>query len=215
MSAPVRVDSYLDVSCPWCYVTRRHLQDAITDFGAADVRVVRHPYQIDGEQPAAPMPMLDWLAGKYGRSRAQRMSEQVTDYARRMGITLANEAGFAADTLAAHRLLWLAGREYDERTQSRLEELLFAAYFSEAACVADHGVLTDRAVRAGLAADRVQRFLATGEGVPQVRALVARARQETAVVPYIVIDGRLRLRDTQDKERLLHALQRAAKGEDE
>lgn len=209
----MQVDSYLDVSCPWCYVTRRHLQEAITEFGAADVRVVRHPYQIDGEQPAEPMPMLDWLAGKYGRARAQWMSEQVTDYGRRMGITFANEAGYAADTLAAHRLIWLAGREYGEPTQSRLEELLFAAYFTEAACVADHGVLTDRAVRAGLDADRVERFLATGESVPQVRALVARARKETVMVPYIIIDGRVQLSDTQEKERLLHALQRAAEGE--
>ncbi|MFG1913806.1 DsbA family protein [Micromonospora sp. NPDC048898] len=206
----MRVDSYLDVSCPWCYVTKRHLDAAVREFGDPTVRVVRHPYQIDGEHPATPMPMLTWLAGKYGAAKATRMSSEVTAYGRGMGIAFANESGYAVNTLAAHRLLWLAGREYGEEVQGRLEELLFAGYFVDAVDVSDPEVLVERAGRAGMAPQRVACFLDAGDGVDEVRELVRQARQETAVVPLIVVDGRIRLDGVHERDRLLAALRQIA-----
>ncbi|MBM7081364.1 DsbA family oxidoreductase [Micromonospora humidisoli] len=208
----MRVDSYLDVSCPWCYVTKRHLDAAVREFDGPEVRIVRHPYQIDGEHPATPMPMLTWLAGKYGEEKAARMSAEVTRYGLGMGIAFANEAGYAVNTLAAHRLLWSAGREYGEEVQGRLEELLFAGYFVDAVDVSDPEVLVDRATRAGMAPGRAAHLLATDAGTDEVRELVRRARRETAVVPLVVVDGRRRLDGPQESDRLLAALRQTAEG---
>ncbi|CAM5261099.1 hypothetical protein SVIOM342S_06605 [Streptomyces violaceorubidus] len=48
----MRIDIWSDVSCPWCYITRRTFELALSASGRSDVHVVLHPYQIDGEQPA-------------------------------------------------------------------------------------------------------------------------------------------------------------------
>ncbi|GIJ50366.1 polyketide synthase [Virgisporangium aliadipatigenens] len=197
----MRIDVFLDVSCPWCYIAKRRIEEALRRIAPLTVEVVRHPYQIDGEQPQRPMPMLRWLAGKYGPERAARMDTAVTAYAARMGLVLRNRAGLAANTLAAHRLLWLAGREYGEVAQRTLEELLFAAYFTDAADVSHAGVLTDRATRAGLAPGRVTRFLATGEGTEDVRALVRRSRAAVAKVPTVVVGDSV-LVEEYDTERI-------------
>ncbi|PSK66859.1 hypothetical protein B0E53_01194 [Micromonospora sp. MH33] len=208
----MRVDSYLDISCPWCYVTKCHLDAAVRESGDPTVRIVRHPYQIDGEHPATPMPMLTWLAGKYGEAKAARMNSEVTEYGLGIGIAFANESGYAVNTLAAHRLLWLAGREYGEEVQGRLEELLFAGYFVDAVDVSAAEVLVERAGRAGMAPERVARFLDGDTGVDEVRDLIRRARRETAAVPLIVFDDRLRLDGVQERDRLLVALRQTAEG---
>jgi hypothetical protein len=41
------------------------------------------------------------------------MDADVTAYAAAIGLELRNATGLAANTVAAHRLLWLAGQEYD------------------------------------------------------------------------------------------------------
>ncbi|GIG90426.1 DsbA family oxidoreductase [Plantactinospora endophytica] len=208
----MRVDVYLDVSCPWCYIAKRQFEAALTDLADPRVRVVRHPYQIDGELPAEPMPMLHWLAGKYGADVARRMSDEVTRHGERLGMRFANDAGYAVNTLAAHRLLWLAGREADGAVQGELEELLFAGYFTDAVDISAPKVLVERAERAGLDPARVSRFLDGDEGVAEVRELVRRGREETSRVPYFVLDGTVRLTDVHDRDRLLTALRQVSEG---
>ncbi|MFD6173022.1 DsbA family oxidoreductase [Streptomyces coeruleorubidus] len=172
----MRIDIWSDVSCPWCYITKRTFELALSASGRSDAQVVLHPYQIDGEQPARPAPMLEWLAGKYGAERAAEMDKEVTAAGPRHGIAFRNATGFAVNTLDAHRLLWWAGRSHGRPVQSRLEELLFAAYFTQSADISDHGVLLSRVEEAGLDRGRAARLLASDEAVAEVRAEVREAR---------------------------------------
>ena len=49
----MRVDVWSDVVCPWCYIGKRHLEQALAEFPqAADVEVVWHSYQLDPQAPA-------------------------------------------------------------------------------------------------------------------------------------------------------------------
>ncbi|MEU2154724.1 DsbA family oxidoreductase [Streptomyces sp. NPDC019396] len=186
----MRIDIWSDVSCPWCYITKRTFDLALSASGRDDTHVVLHPYQIDGEQPAEPVPMLEWLAGKYGSERATRMNDEVTAAGPRHGIAFRNATGFAVNTLDAHRLLWWTERARGRSVQSRLEELLFAAYFTQSADLSDHDVLLTCAEGAGLDRDRAARLLASDEAVAEVRAEVRRAREQgITVVPRFVFAG--------------------------
>lgn len=187
----MRIDIWSDVSCPWCYITKRTFDLALSASGRSDTEVVLHPFLIDREQPAEPMPMLTWLAGKYGEERAAAMNREVTAAGPRHGIAFRNETGFAANTLDAHRLLRWAGHGHGRPFQSRLEELLFGACFTESADISDHGVLLDRVERAGLPREHAARLLASGEGVAEVRAedRAARARGITTVPHVVFGDG--------------------------
>ncbi|RNG26288.1 DsbA family oxidoreductase [Streptomyces botrytidirepellens] len=186
----MRIDIWSDVSCPWCYITKRTFELALSASGRSDAQMVLHPYQIDGERPAEPVPMLEWLAGKYGAERAAEMDKEVTAAGPRHGIAFRNATGFAVNTLDAHRLLWWAGRSHGRAVQSRLEELLFAAYFTSCADISDHDVLLSRVEQAGLDRGRAARLLASDEAVAEVRAEVRRARARgIAVVPRFEFTG--------------------------
>lgn len=208
----MRIDIWSDVSCPWCYITKRTFELALSASGRSDAHVVPHPYQIDGELPARPVPMLEWLADKYGPERAARMDKEVTAAGPRHGIAFRNSAGFAVNTLDAHRLLWWAGRTHGRGVQSRLEELLFGAYFTDSEDISDHGVLLARAERAGLDGDRAARLLASDAAVAEVRAEVRRARElGITVVPRFEFTGGHVIEGPQeDPEVFLRALTTAA-----
>ncbi len=208
----MRLDIYSDISCPWCYVGKRNAEKAVAAFGADRVEIVPHPYQIDGEHPEHAMPMLEWLAGKYGAVRATAMSEEVTEAGEALGITFRNASGYAVNTLQAHRLLWLAGRAHGQDVRSRLEELLFAAYFTENGDVSDPELLVDRAVRAGMDGARAAAYLASDEDLAEVRAAIRQARERVGAVPAFVLDDGTTLVGPQDEETFLRALHRAADG---
>ncbi|MFB7895922.1 DsbA family oxidoreductase [Streptomyces xiamenensis] len=202
----MRIDVWSDVSCPWCYISKRTFERALASFGRPGTEVVAHPYQIDGEHPAEPMPMLEWLGGKYGADRARAMSEEVTAAGRGHGITFRNERGFAANTLEAHRLLWWAGRVYGRGAQSHLEELVFAAYFTEAADISRPGVLAGRAAAAGMDEGAARAFLGSREGIEEVRNAVRSARDlGIRAVPVYRFDGGERFEGAQTDPRVFEA----------
>ncbi|WP_399889694.1 DsbA family protein [Streptomyces sp. BBFR51] len=214
----MRIDIWSDVSCPWCYITKRTFELALSASGRSDVHVVLHPYQIDGELPAQATPMLEWLAGKYGQDRAARMNKEVSAAGPRHGIAFRNETGYAVNTLDAHRLLRWAGLSHGRPVQSRLEELLFAAYFTESADIGDHGELLGRVERAGLDRDRAARLLASEEGVTEVRAEVRRARElGVTTVPRFDFGGAQRVEGPQEDPavflRVLKPASAATRGE--
>ncbi|MFB6891659.1 DsbA family protein [Kitasatospora sp. NPDC056327] len=204
----MRIDIWSDVSCPWCYITMRTFELALSASGRGDAEVVLHPYQIDGEHPAEPMPMLEWLAGKYGQERAALMDREVTAAGPRHGIAFRNATGFAVNTLDAHRLLWWAGRAHGRAVQARLEELLFTAYFVESADISDHDVLLARVERAGLDRDRAARLLASDEALAEVRAEVSGARDQgiTTVPRFVFADGPVLEGTQEDPEVFLRVL---------
>ena len=172
----MRVDVWSDVNCPWCYITKRTFEQALERSGRTDVEVVLHPFQIDSERPEHATPLLEWLAGKYGADRARFMDEQVTAAGPRHGIAFRNAAGFNANTLNAHRLLGHAHRVHGRPVQSRLEELIFAAMFTEHEDISDVGVLADRAERSGMNRETAEAYLRSTDGYEDVRAEVRAAR---------------------------------------
>src|SRR5687767_10897667 len=187
----MKVEIYSDVACPWCYIGKRRFERALEAFpGRDDVEVVYKPYQLDPSAPAVATPLLHRLERKFG-ANAGAMAQRVTDAARAEGIEMRFDRALAANTLAAHRLLWLAERELGPAVQHALAERLFAGHFSEGGDIGDTGQLTDLAVAAGMDRERVASFLASGEGTDEVKSGI-RAAQEMGIttVPIFIFDDR-------------------------
>jgi predicted DsbA family dithiol-disulfide isomerase len=43
----IKVDVVSDIACPWCYVGKRRLEEALKQWKGAKVEVSWHPYQLD------------------------------------------------------------------------------------------------------------------------------------------------------------------------
>ena len=91
------------------------------------------------------------------------------------------------NTLDAHRLIWLAGRE---GVQDAVMEAVFAAYFTQGRDIGDRDVLADCAAEGGMDRAAVADFLA-GDVAAKEMLAADRAAREAGVngVPSFFLDG--------------------------
>jgi predicted DsbA family dithiol-disulfide isomerase len=210
----VQVVIYSDIACPWCYIGKRRFEKALAAFPRRDeVEVIFKPYQLDPDAPASATPLRERLQRKFG-AQAGAMTQRVTETARGEGIEMNFDRALAANTLTAHRLLWLAGREYGPAVQQALADRLFDAHFSQGGDIGDHDQLTALAESAGMHRKRVADFLASDEGTDEVKAEIREAQQMgITAVPTFIFDDRYAVQGGQPSHIFLQALERAADAE--
>src|SRR6476661_6805032 len=78
----VQIEVFSDVVCPWCYIGKRRLEEALSTFAHADeVTVTYRSFQLDPSSPVtSELSLEQMLAQKYGRSLAQarQMNDRVS-----------------------------------------------------------------------------------------------------------------------------------------
>jgi predicted DsbA family dithiol-disulfide isomerase len=205
----VRVEVWSDVVCPWCYIGKRRFESAIAQLeGEAQIDIVYRAYQLDPTaSPGSATPVVEAYAKKFGGpERAEQILDQLTQVAAAEGLDFHMDRALRANTLLAHRLLWLA-----EATghQQLLKERLLKAYFVDGLNVGDPDVLADCAADVGMSRDRISAFLASDDGVAEVQQqLQAAARSEITAVPTYVIDGRWAVPGAQDPDTFVNVIRR-------
>lgn len=209
--APVRVEIFSDVVCPWCYIGKTRFDEAIRRLGATDVDVVYSPYQLD---PTAPLdgatPVAEAYAKKFGGpDKARAILEHVSATAAQDGLTFAMDKALRANTRLAHRLLLAAEHHDDPALQATLYGHLFKTYFCDGGNLGDRDTLRACAERAGLDPETTTAALDDDryDGLLQDRLERAAALGITAV-PTFVIDDRWSIPGAQDVEFFERTLRR-------
>ncbi|TWD74924.1 putative DsbA family dithiol-disulfide isomerase [Kribbella amoyensis] len=217
----MRIDIWSDVVCPWCYIGKRRLEQALAESGdnaGEKAEIVWHSFQLD---PSAtnddPRDLATRLGEKFGGGRefGLQANERVTAVAAEDGLDFRLEDAKAANTVDAHRLLHLARElgasgDLPADTQGRLKERLLKAYFTEGLPVGDHATLTRLATETGLPEDRVTAVLAGTQYADEVATDQAQALAYGANgVPFFVIDDKYGVSGAQPVEVFAEALRRA------
>jgi predicted DsbA family dithiol-disulfide isomerase len=210
----MRIEIWSDVVCPWCYVGKRRLETALSQFDQRDeVEVVYRSFELDPSAPQHGHELTTGvLARKYGRSEAEmrQMQQQLIDTAAAEGLELRLFDNVHTNTVDAHRLLHLALETGGPALQRELKEALLAAYFVHARDVGDHDVLRTAATDVGLDAARVDEVLAGTEYADAVAADIAQARAYGATgVPFFVVDQKFGVSGAQPAEVFSQVLDRA------
>ncbi|MFI1580659.1 DsbA family oxidoreductase [Embleya sp. NPDC020630] len=210
----MKVEIYSDIACPWCYVGKRRFERALAVFpGGEDVEVTYRPYELDPSTPTTPAPLRERLAKKFGAANLDTMNARLAEIGAGEGITFDFANALAVNTLTAHRLLRLALTEYGPAAQAALKDRLLAAYFTEGENVADHARLTEFAVEAGLDRDRVLAYLASDEGVAEVRREIDEAREiGVTAVPTFVFEGTWAVQGAEESATFLRVLGQVREG---
>ncbi len=216
MVPTVSVEIWSDVVCPWCYIGKRRFEKAIVQLeGEAQIEVVYRAYQLDPTaSPGTATPVVEAYAKKFGGpERAEQILEQLTTVAAAEGLDFHMDRALRANTLLAHRLLWLA-----EGTghQGALKERLLQAYFVDGLNIGDPDVLADCAAEIGMPRAGVRSFLDSDDGVAEVQQQLQFAAQaEITAVPTYVIDGRWSVPGAQEPDTFVSVIRRLlAKRED-
>jgi predicted DsbA family dithiol-disulfide isomerase len=180
---------YSDVICPWCYVGKRRLEQALTSV-EREVRVTWRPFQLNPAMPLEGMDRNAYLAAKFGNLETLgRMQEQLIAAGVGERISFAFEKiQRTPNTFAAHRLIWYAERwgRQDETVES-----LFHAYFVGGRDIGEIKTLVQVAGEAGLDPAEAESFLASDAGAADVKAEEAVGHSMgIRAVPHFVLDGR-------------------------
>jgi predicted DsbA family dithiol-disulfide isomerase len=218
-TAPVTVDIWSDVMCPWCIIGLNQLEAALAELGGEVAATVRfHPFELNPDMPEAGEEQQAHIMRKYGRT-----SEQAAEGRGRMQEAAA-AAGYSFaytgestppppammwNTRAAHRLLTYALREHGPELQVRLKRALFDAHFQQRRRINDPLVLTRIAVETGL--DRAAAAAALTD--PELDALVEADERQAwdwniAGVPAMVVNGKYMIPGAQDAATYASALRR-------
>ncbi len=205
----MRIDIWSDVVCPWCFIGKRRLEAALSDF-EPDVDIRWHSFELDpNAAKSLEIPLTDALAKKYGmtRERALQMQTHVTNTAAEDGIEMRFDIAKTGNTLDAHRLIHFA---YDSDLGDVMKERLLLAYFTEGRAISDRDVLASLAGEVGLDTAEAAAMLESDAFIQAVRDDEAQARTLGATgVPFFVIDQRYGISGAQPAATMLQALNQA------
>lgn len=194
---PITIAIHSDVICPWCWIGKRRLEQALAAFPTGVVTVSWHPYQLNPAMPPTGMPRAEYRRRKFGSAEyAQALDARVTAVAAEVGLAfdLAGQER-TPNTVLAHRLIWWAGRTGH---QDAVVEAIFSAYFSAGCDVGDPEVLVRVAAGVGLDRLAAATFLASQDGHAEVLAEDQAIRlQGVSGVPLFIINGAERISGAQ------------------
>jgi predicted DsbA family dithiol-disulfide isomerase len=207
--APLNVEIWSDVVCPWCYIGKRRFEAALAEF-PHEVKTTWRSFELDPGAPAArEHSATEHLAAKYGMSieQAQASHAQMTELAAREGLDYHFDTARGGNSFDAHRLIHLAAA-HDKQDEAK--ERLMRAYFTEGVAIGDREALVALAADIGLDADEARAVLdgdAYADAVREDEVLAQRIGIQG--VPFFVLDRRLGVSGAQPAEVLVQALEQA------
>jgi predicted DsbA family dithiol-disulfide isomerase len=194
MATPLKIDFVSDISCPWCIIGLRGLEEALErtgDLVDADLRF--HPFELNPMMAPEGESVAEHIMRKYGRTpeQSEETRTMIKERAAEVGFAMNSSADSRIyNTFDAHRLLHWAGIEGGGRQQA-LKHRLFEAYFTEQRDVSDPAVLIEAAGKAGLDTRAAAELLASDRYADEVRkAEHFWQSQGVHSVPAIVINDR-------------------------
>src|SRR5215469_8808646 len=206
----VHVDMVSDVVCPWCYIGKRRLEEAIALVPKVNVNISFRPYFLNPWIPREGIDRATYLETKFGSvERYGAIAERVVQAASMEGLVYAPDAiSRQPNTLDCHRLiLWSRSATDPGAMKQRLMDL----YFAEGGDLTDSKVLIQAAIDVGMDGDLVRRLLASDADVDRIEG-EANSAKEAGIdgVPCFIFGGSVIVTGAQSPEYLASAIERTA-----
>jgi len=166
---PLQIDIVSDVVCPWCYIGKRRIENALALAPDVPVEINWRPFFLNSWVPREGISRDEYLTTKFGSPEAYRgIAGRVVDAAREEGLTYRPDlVKRQPNTIDCHRLIhWADAIGKSAEMKQRLMEL----YFRDGGDLTDTVVLVQAAADCGLDADAVRKRLATDEDVALISA---------------------------------------------
>lgn len=190
----INITVWSDFACPYCCIGETRLQHAIEELALTDqVKIDYRAFELDSTAPkevTTTTPERFAMKYRLSVSDAEKQIEQISALGREVGIDFRYATTQYSNTRDAHRLMKLAEAKYDHKTVERLNEALFADYFTKNLVLADHKVLLNTAVSVGMDAEDVKHVLTSNEYDDEVRFDEREAvMRGVHGVPYMLFNG--------------------------
>ncbi len=204
-----QLDVFSDVVCPWCFIGKRRLEQALATLPEAERPTIRwHAFQLDPTFPEGKsVPSLEHLAKKFGgAARMKQLTANVAGVAKEVGIAMNFEHQLQVNTRLAHRAVAIARADGKEGgKESAVVEALFKSHFEEGKDLADAAFVASVLDSAGVKDGKGR--LVAGEGDDDVdKDLMAAAEFGVSGVPFFILDEKVGMSGAQPVETFVQFL---------
>jgi predicted DsbA family dithiol-disulfide isomerase len=207
---PLKIDVFSDVVCPWCYIGKRRLENALALVPDIPVEVSWRPFLFNSWVAREGISREQYLTTKFGSPEAYK------DIAGRV-VTAAAEDGLIyrpelikrqPNTIDCHRLIhWAEAKGKAAEMKQRLMEL----YFRDGGDLTDINVLAQAAAHCGLDADDVRKRLVTDQDVALISGQAQEATDKgVSSVPIFVFAQNYAMSGAQPAEQLVRAIRQVS-----
>jgi predicted DsbA family dithiol-disulfide isomerase len=209
---PVRIDVVSDVVCPWCFIGKHRLEQALKLKPDIAVEVHYRPYFLNDWIPREGIARDEYLTTKFGSpERYKGIAQRVGAAAAAEGLVYASDKmKRQPNTLDCHRLIhWAEAIGKSAEMKQKLMDL----YFTEGADLTQADTLVQAAADVGLDAETVRADLASDKDVSLIEQEAQQAKEAGIEgVPCFVFGGKFAVSGAQAPEYLAEAIERIATG---
>jgi len=195
-----KIDVVSDTVCPWCYVGKNRLNQAIQAHKQTNpddtFTMTWYPFYLNPDAPRS-IDKQEYYERKFGAQRTQVMQGHLARLGKQVGIDFAFD-GKTGNTRDSHRLIQLA-KTKGEGMQTKVVEQLFNAYFEANEDITSQEVLIARGVKAGLDEREVRGWMENGKGGPEVDKEVLQAQRKFITgVPNFTVNGKYEVQGAEE-----------------
>ncbi|HEY6144023.1 MAG TPA: DsbA family oxidoreductase [Flavobacterium sp.] len=210
MENKLKVQIWSDIMCPFCYIGKRRIEEALSQFEHKEaVAIEWKSFQLDaGFIPSPDDNLAEHLAEKYRKDTdwAQTMLDNMTQNAKTAGLDFHFEKAVLANSHNAHRLLQLAKKH---QLANELEEFLFKAYLTEGKDLNNWDTLSQLGIEVGLEAEAIAQVLQSDAYSREVKQDIQEASAiGVQGVPFFVFDNKYAISGAQPATAFLQTLEK-------
>lgn len=202
----LELDLIGDFACPWSYLGKRRLEQALESVYGAPVLALRwHGLRV-GETPRA---WRDYLASRLPQGIDVAVAERtLAEAGAQLGIGFHFERIVRVpDTLEAHRFVKLAARD---GRQGSAVDAVFEAFFREGRDIGEQGVLNEIGQDLGVTSSVAEAFADASQGRAEVASEEQRLRAlGVAAVPDLLVNGHILVPGPADTSTYVQAIDQA------
>ena len=204
----MNLEIFSDLICPWCFIGKRRLDEALATGVGEGVNIIWRADQLYPTIPAEGMDRAEFARLRYRGADQSAARQSIEAEAERIGIDMGFERiKRMPNTFLGHRLLHHA-RSWS--LQHELADALFSAYFERGEDVGDTEVLLDAAEGVGMDRAASAEYLASEEGTDEVRREIERASVIGVTgVPCFIFAGAYALPGAQEPDVIAQVIERA------
>ncbi|MGY4307489.1 putative DsbA family dithiol-disulfide isomerase [Bradyrhizobium sp. USDA 4369] len=207
---PLTIDVVSDVVCPWCYIGKRRIEEALKLVPDVPVEVNFRPFFLNPWVPREGISREQYLTTKFGSVEAYKgIAGRVVAAAAQEGLSYHPDlVARQPNTIDCHRLIRWAG---DIGKAPEMKQRLMELYFRDGGDLTDVNVLVQAAADCGLDADVVRKMLATDQDVELVSAQAQEAAEKgISGVPTYVFAQKYAVSGAQDPQMLARAIRQVS-----
>lgn len=208
----MNIKIWSDYTCPYCYIGKAHIAEALKQAELTDVTIELKSYQLAPDaKPEPGLTIFEYLGQRQGMTKQQieDYAKQLSDHGKEAGVVINLLTIVPTNTMDAHRLTHFAATQ---NKASELADVIYKAHFEEGKDISDHSILTELAVTVGLEKDQVDALLSSDEYQDIV---LADQQQSSALgaqgVPFFLFNNKFTLSGAQPVETFVKAFEQIAK----